>query len=106
MSTLIRQQRHFLQLFVHTSPTQRNALLSTVTKDQVKALSQIAHNIIQGVIHLNAIEKKRLVGHRRLVHLLGKIKLGYKHKQRLVRNKQRVLTTLVAVALNYLEPVL
>lgn len=106
MGELIRQQRHFLLLFVQTTPTQRKVLLNTVTKDQLKVLSQIAHNIIRGTVSLNASEKEILKRDRRTVHLLGDRKLGYKHKQNLARGKQNIIYALVKIAVTYLKPVL
>ena len=105
MGELIRQQRHFLQLFVQTTPSQRKVLLQTVTKPQLKALSQIAHNIIRGNIPLNSTDKTPLKRDRRLIYLLGDKRLGFVHKKRLVQSKELTLYHLVSIALPYLEPV-
>ena len=106
MTALIRQQRHFLHLFVQTTPIQRKVLLQTVTKDQMKALSQIAHNIIKGTVALGAAERQKLKSERRLIHLLGDTRLGFVHKKSLVQSKQRVLRLLVNIAVAYLQPIL
>ena len=102
----MRLQRHFLHLFVQTTPIQRRALLRTVTKDQMKALSQIAHNIMKGNVPLSAAEQTQLKGERRLVHLLGDTKLGFIHKKRLVLSKQRILHLIVNIAVTYLQSIL
>lgn len=106
MGDLIREQRHFLRLFVQTTPVQRKALLQTVTREQIKAFSQIAHNIIKGNVPIHQKEKRQLAKQRRLLHLLGDIKLGFTHKKTLVRSKERILRLLVNLALTYLETVL
>jgi hypothetical protein len=106
MGDLIRQQRYFLQLFVQTSSKQRRALLDTVTQPQLRVLSEIAHNITRGQVTLTPSEQAHLKRERRLIHLLGDKKLGYKHKQKLVRTKQRTLHLLVKIAVTYLESVL
>ena len=106
MGDLIRQQRYFLQLFVQTSSTQRKALLDTVTHPQLRALSEIAHNIIRGKVTLTPSDQAQLKRNRRLIHLLGDKKLGNKHKHKLVRNKQRTLHLLIKIAVTYLESVL
>ena len=106
MGDLIRQQRYFLQLFVQTSSTQRKALLDTVTQSQLRVLSEIAHNISRGKVTLTPSEQSQLKRNRRLIHLLGDKKLGNKHKQKLVRNKQRTLHLLIKIAVTYLESVL
>ena len=106
MTTLIYQQRHFLHLFVQTTPIQRKALLQTVTTDQMKALSQIAHNIIKGNVPLNSTERQKLKGERRFIHLLGDTRLGFVHKKGLVQSKQRILRLIVNIAATYLRSIL
>jgi len=106
MGDLIRQQRHFLQLFVQTSFTQRRALLDTVTQLQLRVLSEIAHNIARGNVTLTSSEQTQLKRNRRFIHLLGDKRLGYKHKQKLVRSKQRTIYVLIKIAATYLESVL
>ena len=106
MGDLIRQQRHFLHLFVQTSSTQRKALLDTVTRPQLRVLSEIAHNTARGKVALTSLEQKQLKRNRRLIHLLGDEHLGYKHKQKLVRSKQRTLYLMTKIAVSYLESIL
>ena len=57
MLKLIREQRHFLKLFTQTNTAQQNTLWGMITQGQIKALSQIAHNIIKFRITLNPSEK-------------------------------------------------
>ena len=102
----MQQQRHFLHLFIQTTPIQRRALLRTVTKDQIKALSQIAHNIMKGNVPLSVTEQHKLKGERRLIHLLGDTRLGLVHKKRLVQSKQRILYLIVKIAVTYLQSIL
>ena len=52
MVQLIIQERHFLLLFVQSTPSQRKELLQTITRKQLRALSQIAHNIVKFKIQL------------------------------------------------------
>ena len=106
MGNLIKDQRHFLRLFVQTNFTQRKALLDTITQPQLKALSEIAHNIILGKVTLTPLERSKLKQKRRFIHLLGNKQLGYKHKQKLVCNKQKILTLLIKIAITYLEAIL
>ena len=70
MVQLIIQDRHFLLLFVRTTSAQRKVFLQTITRHQLRALCQIAHNIVKSKIVLTAIEKATLKRERRLVHLL------------------------------------
>ena len=99
----MKQQRYFLQLFAQTNFTQRKALLDTVTQSQIKALSEIAHNFVRGILTFTPAEQTQLKRHRRFIHLLGDKHLGYKHKRTLVRNKPRILYLIVKKAVTYLE---
>lgn len=104
MVALIKQQFSFLKLFLQTTTPQRKVLLKTITRNQLRALSQIAHNIIKFKIKLSLSEKQRLKRERRLIHLLGDRKLGYKRKKEVIQNKQRLIFTLLNIAVTYLEP--
>lgn len=106
MVELIKQQRHFLQLIIQTSTTQRKALLRTITRNQLRAIGQIAYNIIKSKIRLSPTEKNRLKRHRLLIHLLGNRKVGYRQKKEAIKNKQRIVCALVNISSVYLESVL
>lgn len=106
MVQLIIQERHFLLLFARTTSAQRKVLLQTITRHQLRALSQIAHNIVKSKIVLTPIEKATLKRERRLVHLLGDRTLGYQHKKEAIRNKPRLICTLLNIALPYLKDIL
>lgn len=106
MVELVRQQRHFLCLLKSTTAAQRKALLSTITRQQLKALSQIAYNILRFKIRLTPLEKARLKRQRRVIHLLGNRAIGFEQKREAIRRKPRVIYTFVKIALAYLEPVL
>ena len=55
MSRLLEGQVHFLQLLRTTKKDQRKALINTIDKSQLKALSEIVHNVIKGTIDLSAL---------------------------------------------------
>ena len=70
---LLKEHRHFLKLFGQTDSAQRKALLRTITPGQIKALSEIAHNIIKFRIVLTPSEKvllRRSRRHGRLMQVL------------------------------------
>ena len=106
MVELIRQQRHFLQLLLQATSAQRKALVYTITKQQLRALSQIAYNILKFKIRLSSQEKTRLKRQRRTVYVLGNRKIGYQQKKEALQHQQRLVYTLVKIASGYLESVL
>ena len=104
MVKLIKEQRHFLQLFVQTTFAQRKSLLRTITQHQLRALSQIAHNIIKFRIKLNPTEKAVLKRERRILYILGDRTSAYQRENEALSGKQRFVYTLLKIALTYLEP--
>ena len=72
MSRLIEDQGHYLQLLQSTSKLQRKALLTTITKPQLKALCEITHNVLKGTVELSPSEKKTLKRYKKILTLLGK----------------------------------
>ena len=106
MVRLLVQERHFLLLFVQTTPAQRRALLQTITRHQLRGISQIAHNIVRFKIQLTPDQKKTLKRERRLLHMLGDRALSYQHKKKAVLDRQRFVYTLLKIAIPYIETVL
>ena len=103
---LMKEQRYFLKLFEETTPAQRKSLLLAITRPQIRALSQIAHNVIKFTIRLKPEEKKKLRRYRRVLHLLGDKKAGFDVKRRAIVDKAKLIYELTRLALTYLEPAL
>lgn len=106
MVELVRKQRHFILLLSHTTPKQRKQLLKTITRDQLKAISQIAHNIIKSVIVLSSSDRDKLIKHKRFIHLIGNRKLGFSKKKGVISNHQRLILTLLQIVIPHLKTVL
>ena len=106
MVQLLIQERHFSVLIVQTTPAQRKALLHTITRQQVRAISQISHNIVKFRIQLTTSQQKKLKCERRLLHILADRKLGYTHKKQTIRDRKRFVYTLLKIAIPYLETIL
>ena len=100
---LIKEERHFLKLFGQTNSAQRKALLSTITQRQLKALSEIAHNIIKFRITLTPSEKVLLRRSRRHLYILSDRTLGYQRKVEALRGKQKFIHTFLKIALTHLN---
>jgi hypothetical protein len=106
MTVLVRQQRHFLKLLVGTTPGQRKALLKTITRNQVKAVCQIAYNILRFTIQLTPSEKAKLKRRRSFIYLLGSKKVGYLEKKKAIENDWTTVYSIVKIASMYLGSVL
>ena len=99
---LLKEHRHFLKLFGQTDSAQRKALLRTITAGQIKALSEIAHNIIKFRIVLTPSEKV-LRRSRRQLYILGDRTLGYQRKVEALGGKQKFIRTLLKITLAHLK---
>ena len=73
MGSLIKKQIHFLLLMAdtHTSQKQKQAVLNTINKHQVNAISELALNIIKGTFTLNEQHKTRLRRHAKSLRVLA-----------------------------------
>ena len=74
MSQRIRKYITYLQLLHNTHRSQQKALLNTITLEQLKAISEIALNILHGVIPLKALQKKALTPYRKFIRMIGQKK--------------------------------
>ena len=106
MGELIRQQRHFLQLLIQTTSAQRKAILHTITKSQLKAVSEIAYNILKFKIPLTASQKTSLKRQRRVIYLLGNRKVGFQQKKEGIQSKEKLVYKLIKIASVHLGSVL
>ena len=59
MSALIRKQISFIRLLSETkSKLQKNALLDTITRDQIKAIIEITYNVLHLNVPVSKTDKK------------------------------------------------
>ena len=106
MVSLMRQQRFFLNLLIKTTTLQRKALLNSVTNDQIKALCQIAVNILRSTITLTNTEIARLKRSRQFLYILGDKKVEFREKRKAIENNSRTVLTIVKIAVKFLDSVL
>lgn len=85
MGLLLEDQRHFLHLLRVARKNQRKALLKTIDKSQLKALCEIAHNVIKGTIVLTPEEKLRLKRYKKTIDVLGKKSSTRKQRLRVLQ---------------------
>ena len=72
MSRLLEDQVHFLELLCATKKVQKRALLQTIYKLQLMALSGIAHNVFKGTIALKPSDKIKLKKYKKTLSILGR----------------------------------
>lgn len=94
MSRIIRDNSAFLTLLMcpDTPSAQVRSVLGTISKMQLKALTEIAFNVLKGTINISESHKNALRRYAAKVRILGKAKLPAK-------SKKEVLTPAFVIAL-------
>ena len=100
MSTLLKKHWAFIQFLLESdSYEQKKNVLDTITRDQLKVLSEIAHNLVQGILPISIQTLNRLRKHRSLIELLGDRKASLLVKKRAVKKRPSgILDLIKAVA--------
>ena len=97
MSRLLEQQDHLLELLRTTRKLQRQALLRTIDKSQLKALSEIIHNVIKGSIILSPSDKNRLKKYKKVPSVLGRMSTKRRDKLKALQSKTTTIVHLLNV---------
>ena len=101
MTQLVEDNRHFLCLISSTTISQRKALLNSITKPQLKAVSEIVHNVIRGTVPLTYLEKSELNKYKTLL-ILGRMKSTKREKLRVLQRTPSVLVIVLNKAISLL----
>ena len=97
MSRLLEQQDHFIELLRTTRKLQRQALLRTIDKSQLKALSEIVHNVIKGSVILSPSYKNRLKKYKRVLSVLERKSTKRRDKLKALQSKTTAIVHLFYV---------
>lgn len=95
MSRLIRNNRNFLCLLSSTTIPQRKALVNYITRQQLKAISEIVHNVIKGTVPVTHAEKLKLEKHKKALLILGRKKSTRRDKILALQRKSNVIAKLL-----------
>jgi hypothetical protein len=77
------------------STLQRNALLDTITQDQLRALTEIAVNILRGVLTVTPSYYTKLKKDKKLIRNIGDTSVSLKRKRELLCRRGRVIVLLL-----------
>ena len=95
----MKKQIWYLHLLMTTtSTTQRKALLDTITNEQLKALTEVTHNLLQGNITITETQKRSLRKHKTFLRTLGNIKVSFREKREALCQKGAVVNLLLKAA--------
>jgi hypothetical protein len=107
MSGLVKRQSFYFHLLKDTkSKIQRKVLLDSITKEQLQALIEITHNLLQGVIPMTSSHKKKLSPHRKFLRMLGDPKGSLQNKRVKLCHRSSVIVLLLNAVWPTLKTVL
>ena len=98
----ILEQREYLRLFLTCSREQRNFLITSASRDQLKALEEIAHNVLRSIILLTEEQKLTLRRRVSVIRLLGDPTISYSEKKRRLIGKSADILALLKSVEDYL----
>ena len=92
MSRLVKCQWTFFELFLSkTSNKQRQVLLDTITKDQLRAFVQIVLNFLQRTITVSSSVLTTLERHKRLLRRLVDTSLALVDKRKILKGRAKAV---------------
>ena len=90
MSQLLSDQRAFLELYMKAGLKQRKVLLQTLSDAQLRALSEIVHNVLKGNVPLSSDQERTLRKYRPVLYVLGDNRLKPAQKKKSIRKSHFV----------------
>ena len=106
MSNLLKTNLSYIQLLAYTkSKPQREALIQTVTRDQVKTVIEITYNIINLNVPLGKKESRKLVKHITILKEIANRKNTLKKITKLIKSNHLIILLIVKAALPALQSI-
>lgn len=104
MSACIKRNSSLLKLLLNANNRQRQALLRTLTSDQIRAISECCLNSLsKDILHLTPRQERTLKKKKKLLHLLAKKNVSSrKKKQILIQHGGGFLDALLTPVLTHL----
>ena len=104
MSSLVKRALPHLKLLAEAKPELKKAIIKHASADVVKAISEIALNMLKGVIKLTPKQKQRLSRYKKEFRSLGKKGISVNRKRKLLvqRGGAAGLVILLPIALSLL----
>jgi len=103
MSLLLTQNLPLVKFLVTATPKQVTAVLKTLTPNQIKVLSEISNNTINGRVDLDAKEKAKLRRYKTFLTHLASRKTSLRSKKSLLVRGVKALGVLLEIVLPVVE---
>ena len=99
MSRLLIEQRPFLELYLKAGLLQRRSLLQTLSVSQLRALSEIVHNVLVGNVSLTPVEIEKSKKKRHLLYVVGDKRVKHRRKKRVLQTGANIIQYVLCLAL-------
>lgn len=106
MSKLLVRNLSFLNAVVKASANEQVALISQATEDNIKALSEVALNILNGNLKISNDTKIHLEKHKSFLRKLSRSETNFEKLKKSVLKKKKVLKIFIAPLLSIIGSVL
>lgn len=103
MSNILQRNGAFIRLLYECPPRQRKSLIQYITDDQLRALSQIALNVLQGNVPITDSYKKKLKRYKDVIRSLASRQISKARKRRALLKFHTVVPLLIKPALPLLN---
>ena len=105
MSTVVKRALPLLKILIDANPKLKKAIIQNAPKDFVTAISEIALNLLKGVIELTPHQKRRLSSHKKELRSLAKrsVSEGRKRKILVQKGGSAALSILIPLILQLLS---
>ena len=91
MSTKLKEQWCFIQLFIETSTPQRLALIKSISVIQLNLLCEILLNVLKGTLYLPSEEVKKLSRHQSFLRRFTSKETSLKRKKQDLKSHYKVV---------------
>jgi len=103
MSGLLERQGAFIRFLYDCPPRQRKSLIQYITDEQLRALSQIALNVLQGNVPITESYKKKLKRYKDVIRSLASRQISKARKRKTLLKHHSVVPLFIKPALPLLN---
>ena len=99
MNKRLRQNGPLLHFLMQSLPRrQLKSILSTLTHEQIKALGEIAINVLYGTITIKDVHKRLLKRYASIVEYIGDSSKSIQKRKNVIAGNPKVITLLLTAA--------
>ena len=100
---MVSKHLSLFELLIHSTDTQRHALLKTLTDSKLKAVLEAIYNVLKGTCPINDKEKKKMSPFKGVIRRIVSDKITQKQQQRLLIKNRHLLPSLLKPVVEILQ---